>query len=745
MDDAFPVLDNAYCYRERIVKREGNKLLGRLQRNLTNQSLGNTSASVTTITFTDIFTTIGTFSGENPELQPGTLAISIGAPDTATFIDNGNGSFAVTGLGVAAGSYVIYSTGKVVLKFSAPLTGGGAITAAFNYYPSLPVMGIETREVAGFNTQQTVWFDQKYAYTWTGAALTEFIPGTTWAGTDSDFFWTTNYRGSVDSTRLLFATNFVNDASDPMRYTNGSAWTTFAPLSDATDTIFQARIIIPYYGRLLLLNTWEGATAGSYAGAVNYFNRCAFSQIGDPTAANAFRRDIVGLGGSIDAPTNEEIIGAGFIKNTLMVFFEETTWQLRYVGEYGIPFIWERISADLGSDSTFSTVIFDQGALVVGDKAIISADPNSVNRIDLDIPDQIFSFNTANNGALRVQGIRNFQKELVYWTYSDVEDQRTFPNHILIYNYRNNTYARFRDNVTAFGSFLLTGSSVTLWDSTDVFWDDADVTWDDVQDAGNFPSITSGNQEGYVHIFGETSKDEASLSITGIDLTQNPIQVTVINHNLETSDFVYMTNMQFINTSTSAPVSTNLNGVIYKVQRLTPGSMNEDNVFGLLAWDGVQYSYLNYTNFPGLTPAIGVATYVGGGQLALFPKLDVQTKDFNPFIQKGIQTKLSYIDFLMETTESAAMTINLFLNTSPAISGNMLVGNQTSSTSPTAPFYGPASDIAWFRFYATLAAQFFRIQMTYSDQLMSMLTTHQQSWQLNSMTLWVKQGGKIIF
>jgi hypothetical protein len=752
-DGEFPVLENAYSWRDRVIKREGNKFLSRLTRVLAAQSLGNTPVGVTTITFADIFATIGGFTGENPELQPGTISITIAAPDTSTFIDNGDGSFSVTGLGISAGSYVNYSTGTVVLKFSVPTTGGSAITIDFNYFPSLPVMGIEGREIAGITDLQTLWFDTKYAYNWNGSQIIEYLPatGTTWDGTDADFFWTTNYRGTSDSTRLLFVTNFVNTATNPMRYTDGGNWFTFQPIiadnppSAAQSVIYSARIIIPYYGRLVLLNTWEGTTAGGNAGASNFFNRCAFSQIGDPTAADAFRRDIVGKGGSIDAPTNEEIVGAGFIKNTLMVFFSETTWQLRYVGEYGIPFIWERISADLGSDSTFSTVIFDQGALVVGDKAIISSDPNQVNRIDLDIPDQIFEFRTAQEGAMRVQGIRNFQKEVVYWTYPDFGLDRKFPNRVLLFNYRNNTFAKFRDNVTAFGTFFLTDNAVTTWDSTDVFWDDDDVTWDDPEVADNFPSITSGNQEGFVHIYAETFPDEESLSITAIDLTQNPIQITVNNHNLEDGDFVYMQHMQFIDTATSTPVLTNLNDVIYKVQRLTPGDPNEDNIINLLKFDGEEYVYLNYTNFPSLTPTIGSATYIGGGTLALFPKLDVQTKDFSPYANRGIQVKMSYFDFLMEATETAAVTINLYINTSPAVSGNLLVGNRNMTTAPTLPYYVPASDIAWYRFYATCFGQFIRIQMTYSDELMSMLSTHQQGWQLNSITLWARKGGRQIF
>jgi len=130
-DKAWQVLYNAYCFRERELKREGNQLLGRLTRVLTAQSLGTTSAGPpATVTISNIFSTLS-IPETYAELAIGTLVISVGAPDTATFTDAGNGNFTVTGAGVAAGSYINYVTGKVVLQFTA-LTGGAAITAAFS-------------------------------------------------------------------------------------------------------------------------------------------------------------------------------------------------------------------------------------------------------------------------------------------------------------------------------------------------------------------------------------------------------------------------------------------------------------------------------------------------------------------------------------------------------------------------------------------------------------------------------------
>ena len=140
-DKAWQILENSYCWREKEKKREGRKLLGRLQRVLTSQSLGTSPAGTpATMTIADVFVTLS-IPEANAEITPGSLVITVAAPDAATFTDNGNGTFTVTGVGVASGSFVNYESGKIVLKFSTA-AGGAAVTANINYFPNLPVMGI---------------------------------------------------------------------------------------------------------------------------------------------------------------------------------------------------------------------------------------------------------------------------------------------------------------------------------------------------------------------------------------------------------------------------------------------------------------------------------------------------------------------------------------------------------------------------------------------------------------------------
>lgn len=802
-ETAYVELENAYVWRERVKKREGLELVGRLRRELTLSAAGNYSTIAGTNTF-DIFTGLGLTATEpDAQVELGsltTITITFAAPIGQSLTDTvGTGIMTVVGAGPITSATINYATGILTITASAP-AGPAAVTVSLAYYPTLPVMGIPQREIAGVNLEQTIWFDTKYAYIFTAGQFQEFLPGTVWDGTDSDFFWSTNYRGSTPDARLFFTTNFVSTATNPIRYTNGAAWTNFAPLVSATDTMFQARILIPYYGRLVALNVYEGTTAGGYAAAVNIFNRCRFSQIGNPIDVDAWRTDIFGRGGFIDAPTNEAIVSARFFKNTLIVGFEQSTWQLRYVGEYGLPFIWERISSDFGAESTFSTVLFDQGVLQIGDRAINSATATNVGRIDEQIPDQVFAFGNKDFGKERIHGIRDFQKELVYWCFVDPQREGTFPNKTLVYNYRNQTYARFRNNVTAFG--ILQSTAGESWDSTTITWDDEDVTWDDADETSEFPKIVSGNQQGFVHNYGYVTMDEPSLSIRAIDLTVTPVSITSPNHNLDTGEIIYITGMLF------TPTDPGLNGFTYRVTRV------DADTFTISQWDGTAYADVTSTS---------LSTYLGNGSITLFPKLSIQTKDFNPYQQKGIQVKMSYVDFLFDAFTQSAITVTVFVNTSVVVEANLLIGNRTAEGSPTtfgyitgatntnpciiaslnhglvtgdqiqianvmgmtqlnnnnytvvvlnansfilagvdatgfgtyisegiwqnlkSIYYVPGSDYTWHRFYSTCNGQFLRLKLSYSDDLMNDLETHMQSWVMNAIALYVRPGGKQVF
>lgn len=673
-NEAYSDLQNAYVFRERTKKRDGEVPMGRLRRVTVGTSIGNSSASPWTF---NIYTKLSITPEPNSEIEPGSVTISIATLATP-FVDQGNGILSNSTLGNSG--TINYMTGSVTLIMT--VGAGLATTISVNYFPALPVMGILKREIASIGIDATVWFDTKYAYQYV-AGFQELVPGTTWTGTNTDFFWAANFQGATSDLRYFFVTNnnidLVAPTYDPIRYYNNSTWTDLQPLVTSTITLWQSLILIPYYGRLLALNTWEGTTGSTYTGAKNFFSRCRFSQIGDPTdQTNGWRSDVFGRGGFVDAPTNEAIVSAAFFRNTLIVFFEYSTWQLRYIGEYGLPFIFERISSDFGSVSTYSPVVFDQGVMSVSDRGIIQAAANGVTRLDEQIPEQVFSFEIQNSAPNFVHGVRDFEKELVYWNYLDTANASTtqsYPNTVLLFNYRNNTWAKFRDTITCFGPAQFQFS--VTWDSLDTFWESS-VSWDSVDDQQYVDYVTAGTQAGFVNIYQNpdattplpiTTLYAPTMAITAIDFTQHPTQITIPAHNLANGEIIYITGTLW------SGIDPGLNNQIYRVTIANTGMplMPDPDIITLSIWDQESLSY-------DAVDITSSATYIGGGRITLFPKMNIVGKDFNPFQGAGKQFKLSFIDFQMDSNLASpginAVTIQLFVNSYLGEQANLIAANK---------------------------------------------------------------------
>jgi hypothetical protein len=235
-----------------------------------------------------------------------------------------------------------------------------------------------------------------------------------------------------------------------------------------------------------------------------------------------------------------------------------------------------------------------------------------------------------------------------------------FPNSNLVYNYRNNSYAIWRNNVTAFGTYQ---SPIGVsWSSMDTFWRDRNIYWVETNNP-EFPSVVCGNQQGYISYFTEAlydgnSIDEPTLSIHGIDFSVVPAQIIVPNHNLATGDWIRITSALF------NAADPGLNGYIYNVKYV------DEDTLELTQWNIVSQSFvdMDFTS--------SSVTYLGLGEVTFYPVMNIMSKDFNPYQQQGSQIKLSYIDFLVDAQPSGQFSVNLYINTFLGDSANIITGNK---------------------------------------------------------------------
>lgn len=739
---AYPDLEDCYLWRGRIKKRDGYTLLGQL-----NRSIGTTDGSGNaTITLTNIPLTAGLSRfavGVNSYIDPG-------GASPVTLLVNGSGTATLN-----------RSTGVLQIN-------GSTATLPVLYYPGLPVMGLVSQESTTTNVTSSVAFDTSFAYTYNNNNSTfqdaSFYKTTlnpiNWSGTNSQLFWTTNYATALWATNFNIGFQSTPTASiagrgDGIRWfdEDQSGWVNFLPQVDGTNFLMTALMIYPFKDRLVVLNTIEGTGINS---GKTFPQRARWSQNGTPfyvaptpsnyqggTVTNAWRSDLVGFGGYIDAPTLEAIVSAEFVKDSLVVYFEKSTWQLRYTGNELLPFIWEKINTELGSISTFSVVPFDKVAIAISDVGIHACDSVDVNRIDDKIPDEVFQINIQNQGGQRVYGIRDYERELVYWsipyrgydTEIDIDNGTlvTFPNKLLVYNYKQDStsFSFFNDSFTCFGYLQASEPSNKAdltWANANMTWQEANFLWIGLQNA-NTVRVIGGNQQGYVEILQDTTFNDVSLFISNITISGNTINIFCPNHNLPSETFVEILNPAGITGLLSTP---------YKITVPLIGSP--------LAPDPNNFTIQQ----------AGVAgTYTGPGTIIVINNISIETKRFNPYISEGAQVRLEYVDFYVDTTESGQFTVNIYIDedsTTPInapASNNPNLATNIVNTFPESTYAASPDTILpnsklWKRLYVEDISQLFQLQITLSDAQMMLPNVVQSDIVLHGMILWFSRSGRLI-
>lgn len=782
----------------------------------------------------------------------------------------------------------------------------------------LPVMGLKNRDLFGIGLQNLIGFDTQQAYLYSGTSfsiLPSFMP-VTWSGTDSQFFWTTQYAGafwvtnskpgfhgwavtlfagsagvgtaatvnvtvpgntaSIGDTvyflnitgvaapnNLVFAV--VTVAGNPVltvrainvpatfTWTNGAAstgsmldniksitgqdgiryyattslgntWVNYSPPLNSTDALLGALLIFPYRGYLVFLNTTEG----NESGIQNFPNRARWTQIGTPYYAEpvpvtpatqtvdplAARDDIFGRGGANDAPTNDVIVGAGFIRDILIVYFQKSTWRLRFVNNSQNPFVWERVNVELGVSSTFSTITFDKGLMGIGTRGIVISDGNDTIRFDEKIPDDIFQIRQAHDGLQRVYGIRTFRTRLLYWTYPDnTNPDGTFPDKVLVYNYDTKNWSYFDDCFTCFGYNYGATIGYTWNDLTKPWSSYNNMTWNSGITEKGYETIIAGNQQGYVFSLEQTSgTNSPSLFISNIGTGGTAGIITSPNHNLKTDMWIKITDV--IGSTSLDGVS--LNDRNFKVATIIdannffisefrsiagpnavgasfpttgsylisyvpilPGSV-QINVGALefkdIALDGVLNSsglnsgFINYetgeltlTFNPPIasTPifirvvsnntsqqitnrVLTTGAYGGGGQITKISNFDIETKVFN-FFKDDKRSRLSKIDFYVDTTKNGQFICNVLADSSDTIINTPLPDNGQSNVVLTSvnPYQVGDGDQTIFRLYTDAWAQTIQLEFTMSDQQMAVDAINSEDMQLNALMVTLKRGGRL--
>lgn len=705
-DSAFSIMKNCNVFRGRIRKRFGSWLLGSAGQTDTNAvNNARLRIEIGKITLAGGGTAALAIPGIYP-LQAGQHFSILGQV------------YEVTSLGAVAG-YITTGTGTMALNTVAQLVtfaGSGApLTTPVYYYPALPVMGLITFQQGQINDEPVIAFDTQFAYQRSSGAWSRLAGGSdVWTGTDSDFFWGTTWRGTSAADNNLFVSNF--NAPDNIRYFNQTAavWTIFTPQygPGVNDIVNTARLIVVYKGRLVLLNTVENG--------ISYFNRARWSQFGDPLQADAFRDDIPGKGSFEDCPVKQQIITAEFLKDILIVYLESSTWTLVWKENAEDPFEWQQLNTELGAESTFSVVPFDKVMIGIGNVGIHACNGTNVERIDRMIPNEVFDIHNENDGITRVNGIRDYFAEMVYWTFpaaqNEINIDNVFPNRVLVYNYVTGAWAFHDDSFTVFGYFQQQND--LLWQDISSTWGSTELTWNSPVLQGKFRQVVAGNQEGFTfQIMPDISRNAPSLQITNLIDATPLITLTIYDHNLSSDDYIYIENS---------------------------GTSLDDNIFVILSVIDSDTITIGVFSFTG--------PYLGGGTVARVSRFEFWTKQYNFYDKQGKNASINKVEFLVDRTDKGAFTVDYYASSSTDVSlltdaqaSGSLVGSGIVDTSPYAIYPLESNQTRlWHPAYMDLVGSTVQLKVYFSDnQMLNFDVAMNSDVEIHALLIMAQPAGRI--
>lgn len=496
----------------------------------------------------------------------------------------------------------------------------------------------------------------------------------------------TNGTGGI----AQYLTSRANPTLDCIRWydgdpTNGSAtnpvlngrlgWVNFmpplsngiAPLTDLPQAQYYlvgAKVIFPFKDRLLFFGPVVQTSA---VGAVPIFlqDTVVYSQNGTPyyTASftgnpalvttvfnpilvptlqtgtpNSYWSNQTGFGGYITAGVDQEILTVGVNEDVLIVGFTRLETRLVYSGNDIVPFNFFIINSELGSGSTFSVITMDKGVLTRGSRGFIMTSQVESQRIDLEIPDEVFQIELLNNGNERVTAVRDYINEWVYFTYPVNFINYKFPTQTLQYNYRDNSWGIFRESYTTYGTFRKqTGFTWATVGTVFPTW----AAWNQPWNAGAStllqPKVIGGNQQGFILERDDGTDEGNALYIQNIVGSI----ITSPDHCLNAGDYIVISGAL----GTIAPF---VNGKIFSV------AMTSENTFSVNP------------------PLPSGLTYLGLGSIQRMYVPFIQTKQFPTAWGNGRKTRLGPQQYLFTTTSNAQITLYIYLSqdaTNPYNSG----------------------------------------------------------------------------
>lgn len=496
-EDAFVELVNAYLQLGALYKRKGYVPFGRLAHQAIDEVIGTGDGAEKT--FTDTLA--------HYPVRVNDISIT----DGVEIFTDADGDGVLTGDQGGTGT-IDYDTGDFSVTFFTEPGNLVDILATYHWHPDLPCLGIFNYASSGGGQDLLAWTTKRVnKYNETTDRFDDISGADQFTGYDYEYFWFVNWLNK----------GFMTNSRDQIKYFDGLNLTDLViDLSDPPDAVNDlntAYLIFPYKDRLIFLRTMEFGNL--------YPARARWTKVGkyDESEPLAYA----------DAPTHEWIMGATFIRNELVVFFERSVWLLRYTGDSRLPFRWIRVSPNEGLMAKMGMIDFSNEAVGIGPTRLIATDGTEVYNLDDKIPHLVLQMN---QGALAYCYATAIDERSQMWM-SYPSSGQTLPDKALALNYDEKSFAIF-DLPHLVTGYYQENEDLT-WDEIEETWDEIEWSWDDRQMQAGYPATLGGDHSGYVWKLNSGGSDNgAAIEMTAKMGRWNPFLKKGKQARLEYVDFL---------------------------------------------------------------------------------------------------------------------------------------------------------------------------------------------------------------
>ena len=419
-----------------------------------------------------------TFSGASwtPTLPILSRSVIIGNTASAQISNTGGDAPNTAGtIGTISGNpsgTITYSSGVTSVTFVTAPSAVAADREIFIKYqfvaPQNPIKGIEqyikrdsTSQTVVFNNNQAAYIDA------TNYTMVNITGGDVYNTGVSNFFWTANYQSKL----------WILNNSDPLSYYDGTSIqfpiVSFVDSTPLVNDLTTALAVFIFRNRLVIFRPTIDNVVQPQAAVYSALNN-PFDWV----------QNVQGHGGRVDAPTGEWMISAEFLRDEIIVQFQESTWKFRYTGNDNDPFRWQKINDTRRVDAPYGSIPYQDYITAVGVTGLVKSDGVSLNRYDNEIIDYVSNeFNLANINL--VNGFRFNEFYMQFLCFPSIDTVVTdYSNKWLVWNWFENNFCTWNIKATTFGYYKqgqdLAWQDFTAANNLDWSWDDINVinsTW----------------------------------------------------------------------------------------------------------------------------------------------------------------------------------------------------------------------------------------------------------------------------